>query len=456
MSFFSSQCDRCGGKDHAVEDCPHGFFSEACAKCGAKNHATENCPHGAFSTECAHCGAIEHATPDCPHGLFSSACGKCGNKGHATSDCPHGLFLTKCAVCESTGHATDRCPHSFLRSNNSRSDDDAPVDAPSDDSSESFESPNTDDFVDTSSSSGSSSWYDDSPRPRPSIRARLNTAIGDFLNALAGVLLCCLVGMGALLAMRLVPEHSAVWWIAIGVAVVAGGAAMQKGWLSAIAFLVVASSTWNYQGWPVAGGLVQKTSTIDSSVSTHDSLTKVIQPGPDSGHDIWTTSVYSYAPGGGGPGGGADDDELVVGGFGDSYYTLIRFDLEGAPTHAGRATLGLFCFKQRGVGTVGMWLNRVTGSWDWKSTGTGSDHERLWWSDIPSSEKSSATALPPCHLGEWYKIDLTALYNAWQDGKYENFGIELRPVSTNNRWSEFYSSQVGDHPELRPKLTIQY
>jgi hypothetical protein len=39
--------------------------------------------------------------------------------------------------------------------------------------------------------------------------------------------------------------------------------------------------------------------------------------------DIWTTSVYSYAPGGAGPGGGLADDVLKVGGWGDLYYSLL-------------------------------------------------------------------------------------------------------------------------------------
>ena len=53
----------------------------------------------------------------------------------------------------------------------------------------------------------------------------------------------------------------------------------------------------------------------------------VVQPGPADGKDIWTTSVFSYTGAGGGPGGGRDDHELVVGGWGDLYYSLLEFDL---------------------------------------------------------------------------------------------------------------------------------
>jgi uncharacterized protein YecT (DUF1311 family) len=41
---------------------------------------------------------------------------------------------------------------------------------------------------------------------------------------------------------------------------------------------------------------------------------------------IWSTSAYSYAGDGGGPGGGLADDRLRVGGWGDVYVSLIKFD----------------------------------------------------------------------------------------------------------------------------------
>lgn len=43
---------------------------------------------GIFSTECGKCGSKEHATSNCSHGFFSSECGNCGSKDHATGDCP--------------------------------------------------------------------------------------------------------------------------------------------------------------------------------------------------------------------------------------------------------------------------------------------------------------------------------------------------------------------------------
>jgi hypothetical protein len=181
----------------------------------------------------------------------------------------------------------------------------------------------------------------------------------------------------------------------------------------------------------------------------------VLQPGPENGKDIWTTSVYSYAPGGGGPGGGLDNEWLLVGGWGDSYYTLIQFDLTGMPAIATSARVEFFVGQSTGTGNTGMYLYRITEFWDWKTQGTGADNERLWWADRPNATQWNPDTLSAPTVGEWYSIDITTLYNSWQDNTYENYGIQLRPTETWNKWNEFYSSDYIGDPSLRPRLVIQ-
>jgi hypothetical protein len=181
----------------------------------------------------------------------------------------------------------------------------------------------------------------------------------------------------------------------------------------------------------------------------------VLQPGPGEGKDIWTTSVYSYAPDGSFPGGGLDNYELVIGGWGDLYYSLLQFDLSGLPRTARSAHLELFCFTQRGIATTGIYVDRIAQFWDWRIQGTGRDRLRLWWADRPTAEQWIPQALAAPTVGQWYRIDVTDLYNAWQDGSYPNFGLQLRPESSNNRWAEFYSSDYIDDPSLRPKLVVE-
>ena len=48
----------------------------------------------------------------------------------------------------------------------------------------------------------------------------------------------------------------------------------------------------------------------------------VLQPGPEDGIDVWIDSVYH---------GGGDDEGLRIGGWGDWYYSLIRFNIDSLP-----------------------------------------------------------------------------------------------------------------------------
>ncbi len=183
--------------------------------------------------------------------------------------------------------------------------------------------------------------------------------------------------------------------------------------------------------------------------------TRVLQPGPGDwqsqlagGKDIWTTSVYSWAPGGGGPGGGLDDDQLQVGGWGDEYHSLLQFDLAGMPSRARSASLELYRNDRRGA-PVGMFLDRIVEPWSWT--------DRLWWADRPAAVQWRQDPLPPAPLNAWYSIDVTDLYNAWMDGTYPNYGLQLRPTSN---WPEvfnvFWSSDYLQDPSRRPRLVVVY
>lgn len=170
--------------------------------------------------------------------------------------------------------------------------------------------------------------------------------------------------------------------------------------------------------------------------------------------DIWTTSVYSFAPGGGGPGGGLENEELIVGGWGDSYHALIQFDINGLPADIEHVSLQLYCFKSHGGGTTPMAVDRVAESWDWNSSGSGKDRERLWWADRPKTVEWKER-VAPCAVGNWYTIDISDLYRQWTAGTLPNYGIQLRPLNNDNRWNEFYSSRFAGNSSLRPRLVVR-
>ena len=181
----------------------------------------------------------------------------------------------------------------------------------------------------------------------------------------------------------------------------------------------------------------------------------VLQPGPVDSQDIWTTSVYSYAMCLGSYfGGGLNDFRLRVGGWGDLYYSLLQFNLTGLPTNASSAVLYLYCENLSGGGTP-LFFDRITSAWDWRTSGTGCDRLRLWWADKPSAIQWAGSQLPTPSVSHWYAVDITTLYNAWQNGTYPNYGVRFRPVlNSNNNFDEFYSADYLGDPTLRPKLVI--
>ncbi len=169
--------------------------------------------------------------------------------------------------------------------------------------------------------------------------------------------------------------------------------------------------------------------------------------------DIWTTSVYSYAPGSSFPGGGAADQYLKVGGWGDLYYSLIEFDLNGLPKTASQVMLQLYDNVDPSSTTTPFDVYQITQYWNWQTQGTGTDRLRLWWADQPTVAASPSAVLPAATQGAYYYIDITNFYNAWQNGSMANYGIELRPLLNNDNYDIFASSR-DTNPAHQPQLIL--
>ena len=126
---------------------------------------------------------------------------------------------------------------------------------------------------------------------------------------------------------------------------------------------------------------------------------------------------------------------------GDVYYSLLQFDLSGAPAVAAVATLRLYDTGSQGGNPVSTYLDQVTSSWD----------EATTWAARPSYSPLGQLAAPV--VGSYYDIDITDLYNQWQSGVAPNFGVQLRPTGNNNLWDVFGSSE-NTTAEWRPELIV--
>jgi hypothetical protein len=164
------------------------------------------------------------------------------------------------------------------------------------------------------------------------------------------------------------------------------------------------------------------------------------RPGPEDGIDMWYSSYYIYN--------GShvvDDSKLQAGGWGDQYTILLKFDLGCLPRSATSVVLYLMPYDRGDSSTpVGMNVYGLTTAWD----------EKNGWSGTLSG--GLLGTLPAPTPDTWYGIDITSIYNAWQNGTYPNEGFGFLPTGTNNQFNMFRSSDYTGDVSLRPKLIIEY
>lgn len=163
-----------------------------------------------------------------------------------------------------------------------------------------------------------------------------------------------------------------------------------------------------------------------------------LNPGPYSsgeGMDTWFGSVYNTTA--------QHDYRLRVGGWGDEYDTLVRFNLSGAPQVATQAVVWLYAINE-GTPTPVYWYIPTT-QWQSGTVGWNNQPQQLYlgWTNSPTP-------------GNWYGVIFTDQYNNWRSGNTSvaNYGLKLKPVNTNNSYSSFYSSTQGGG--YGPWLQITY
>ncbi len=209
---------------------------------------------------------------------------------------------------------------------------------------------------------------------------------------------------------------------------------------------------------PVSAGELPESGSHNSRVQRRDvevaiyfrakdvaGSTVTLRPGPQNSKDVWTTSVYAYAPDRQFPGGGMDNDQLRVGGWGDDYWGLMEFDLTTMPRNASQVRLELYCYEIGGGGGTPMQIHRITEPWGWV--------DRLWWADRPEMALVDETVHPAAAANAWYSMDLTKLYNSWQSGEVPNHGLVLIPMETWDTFNNFTSADTTN-VALRPRLVV--
>lgn len=164
----------------------------------------------------------------------------------------------------------------------------------------------------------------------------------------------------------------------------------------------------------------------------------VLQPGPDNGKDTYYGTAYH-------PNGNPDHYYIRYGGWGDSYYGFIEFDLTEAPTFAtiNSAILYLYSTQTR-PNDPKIEIHRIIEPWEEDAVPVFSNPESVRYKSMGRIVEG------------WNTVDITDLYQSWQDGIYPNYGVKLSPNYTWESNGNFFSSDETTNPELRPKLIINY
>lgn len=164
------------------------------------------------------------------------------------------------------------------------------------------------------------------------------------------------------------------------------------------------------------------------------------KPSPYKGTDVWLSSYYSY-----GDDYGVDNDRLRVGGWGDWYYSAIKFDLEGLPQSATQTVLSLYAFNPSDGSTpISSNVWQLTNSWN-ESSGT---YNTSWLG-------YNLGSLPAPTYGVFNGIIITSLYNTWKSTPSTNLGIMLVPTANSNNFNTYYSSDYSSR-DYRPVIQVVY
>ena len=148
------------------------------------------------------------------------------------------------------------------------------------------------------------------------------------------------------------------------------------------------------------------------------------------------------------------DEKLQIGGWGDTYVSLLKFDLEGLPRDVDMAQLGLYARDAKSINPSQMSIRRNASSWSPSSVN---------WSKLPSTDRNILVWPVSTTKNVWRNYQITSWYNDWQSGKYPNNGLTLWPYGNTKgqRFDRFSSSyiQAPTEAELisaRPLLRLKF
>jgi|GEM_PF-1548834 len=149
------------------------------------------------------------------------------------------------------------------------------------------------------------------------------------------------------------------------------------------------------------------------------------------------------------------DSKLQIGGWGDTYCSVIKFDLIGLPAAVDYTCFYLHAIPSGSVkpSQVSLWL--ISTPWSPSTVG---------WNGSIQVNQNGYYWLVSSEVNSWRTgYDITGWYNGWKNGTYQNNGILVWPYNGDGsqRFDRFDSSRVSAPTEamnvsLRPILRFDF
>ncbi len=130
------------------------------------------------------------------------------------------------------------------------------------------------------------------------------------------------------------------------------------------------------------------------------------------------------------------DNKLQIGGWGDTYLSLIRFDLTGLPKNADAAYLCLWALPSGAANPSQVSLWPITSPWHPDTVG---------WNNFPSTSQGYLWAVSST-VNAWRAYPIISWYNEWRNGTRPDNGILIWPYNNAHdnveRFDKFASSRI--------------
>lgn len=155
------------------------------------------------------------------------------------------------------------------------------------------------------------------------------------------------------------------------------------------------------------------------------------------GYDGYVSNVYTPY---------FQDTNLVrVGGWGDWYVGMIRFDVNSFPSNVYGVSLWYYV-SSGGSSTVPMTMYAMA---------TPFGPSQYWLNGVYVYQGSPRSVSQP-QSGNWMVIDIIDYYRNWKSGAYQNQGILLIPTANNNQFNNMSSANYTTPSSQKPFLLVSY